>query len=99
MPLLGDCHNYHSNSLTIDTVFTNHQDDLGQYKVNEIINTFLVAGDLGHLLKIKEYKKKIKETGDSRHLYQNKLGKWNFNMIWFMVVLKIYVEEQLLKKY
>ena len=58
--------------------------------MNELINTFLLAGDkfmpgmhlrqpvlVGHSLKIKKIKK-IKETGDSKYIYQDELDKAYF---------------------
>ena len=43
----------------------------------------------GSFTKNKERIKKIKETGDSRCIYQNELDKLVFNMIWLMEILKI----------
>ena len=52
-----------------------------------------------HLLKTKKELKKIKETGDSRYIYQNESDKaCFFNMIWVMEILKIKIEEHLLIK-
>ena len=47
----------------------------------------------------KERIQKLEETGGSRYIYQNDLDKFAFNMIWLMVILKIYGAEQLLIKY
>ena len=47
----------------------------------------------------KERIQKLEETGDSRYIYQNDLDKFAFNMIWLMIILKIYQAEQLLIKY
>ena len=43
-----------------------------------------------HSLKItkKTKKRREKETGDSRSIYQNKLDKVFFNMIWLVEILK-----------
>ena len=38
--------------------------------------------------KNKERTKNFKETGDSRHIYQNELDKVFFNTIWIMEILK-----------
>ena len=63
-----------------------------RYKMNEIINKFLLAGDKftaemhlrqleftnsvsGPFSKNKDRRLKLKETGDSRYIYQNKLDK------------------------
>ena len=63
-----------------------------RYKMNEIINKFLLAGDkftaemhlrqleftnsvCGPFSKNKDRRLKLKETGDSRYIYQNKLDK------------------------
>ena len=43
----------------------------------------------GWFTKNKERIKKIKETGDSRCIYQNELDKLVFNMIWLVEILKI----------
>ena len=49
-----------------------------------------------HLLKTKNTNNpKIKKTGDSRYIYQNKL-KLAFNMIWPMEIVRIFLEEQFL---
>ena len=49
--------------------------------------TYSVCGSFS---KNKERIKKIKEKGDSRYIYQNKLDiKLVFNMIWLMEIFKI----------
>ena len=56
----------------------------------------------GSFTKNKEKNIKIKETGDSRYVYiyiKTNQIKLDFNMIWFMGILRIYLEERLLKKY
>ena len=67
-------------------------DSSENYKMNDIINTFLLAGDkfmpgmhlkqpgftyraCGTFTKNKESIQKFKETGDSRYIYRNELGK------------------------
>ena len=45
--------------------------------------------------KTEERVQNLKETGHSRYIYQNKLGKLAFKMTWFMEILKIYLEQQL----
>ena len=50
--------------------------------------------------KNKKESKSLKKTGDSRHIYQNELGKARcFQHDMAMKILKIYLEEQLLIKY
>ena len=46
----------------------------------------------------KEYKIK-QETGDTLYIYENELDKSSFQHTWFMEILKILLERQLLKKY
>ena len=53
----------------------------------------------GTITENKERIKKIKETGDSKYIYQNKLDNLVFNMIWLMEILKIYIEKHYLIKY
>ena len=53
----------------------------------------------GPFTKNKERIQKFKETEDSRHIYQNELDKYCFNMTWLIEILKISLEEQLLMKY
>ena len=56
----------------------------------------------GSFTKNKEKNIIIKETGDSRYVYiyiKTNQIKLDFNMIWFMGILRIYLEERLLKKY
>ena len=47
----------------------------------------------------KERIKKLKETRDSRYIYQNELDKLALSRIWLMEILKIYLEEQWLINY
>ena len=58
-----------------------------------------IYGACGPFTKNKESVQKFKETGDSRYINRNELEKLPFNMIWLMEILKIYPEEQLLKKF
>ena len=79
--------------------------------MNEIVNNFLLAGNKfmpemhvrQHVLWYNHWKqrknKKIKETGDSKYIYENKLDNLVFNMIWLMEILKIYIEKHYLIKY
>ena len=53
----------------------------------------------GPFIKNKERIQKFKETMDSRYIYQNELDKACFQMAWFMEILKIFLEEQLLIEY
>ena len=53
----------------------------------------------GLFMKNKERMQEFKETWDSRYIYQIKLDKTFFNMIWLMEILHIYLEEQLLMTY
>ena len=46
----------------------------------------------GPFTKNKEWIQKFKETGDSRYIYQNDLGKVPFSMIWLMEILRIYLD-------
>ena len=47
-----------------------------RYKMNEMVNKFLLAGNkFVPFTKNKERIQTLKETGDSRYIYQNKLGK------------------------
>ena len=39
--------------------------------------------------KKKEKIQKFKETGDTSYVYKNQLDKYVFNMIWYIVILKI----------
>ena len=82
--------------------------DLGEYihlNQNAFIMTFemhlrqptFTYSACGPFNKSKERMKKL-ETEDSKHIYPNKLDKACFNMLWFMEILKIYLEEQLLIK-
>ena len=43
----------------------------------------------GPFTKNKERMQKVKQTGDSRYIYKNELGKLVFNMIWLIEILKI----------
>ena len=52
-----------------------------------------------HLHKNKERIQKFKETGDSRNIYQNKLDKTAFNVIWLIYFLRIWLKEQFLINY
>ena len=55
---------------------------------------------IDYLQKIKKESKSLKKTGDSRHIYQNELGKARcFQHDMAMKILKFYLEEQLLIKY
>ena len=55
---------------------------------------------IDYLQKTKKESKSLKKTGDSRHIYQNELGKARcFQHDMAMKILKIYLEEQLLIKY
>ena len=53
----------------------------------------------GSFTKNKERIQKIKETGDSRHIYQKELDKASFQQDMDYGVLKICLKEKLLIKY
>ena len=71
-------------------LFTNSQGNLKQYKVNKIVNKFLLAKDKfmpqrqpgftysGLFRKNKQRIQQLKESGDLRYTYQNKLDKTCF---------------------
>ena len=77
--------------------------------MNEIVNKLLLAGDkfmpemqftysvCGSFTKNNERIQKSKETGCSRYIYQNKLHKVCFQYTLLIEILKIYLEEELLK--
>ena len=88
-------------------IFNNSRDNLKQYKMGEIINNFLLAGDNfipGIHLKQPKFIYSVcyhsqKRTGELSHIYQNKLDRTCFQWIWLMVVLKIFQVEKLPIKY
>ena len=54
----------------------------------------------GPSTKNKERIEKFKETGDTRYIYRNELDKAIFPIFfWLMVILMIYVKEQLMIRY
>ena len=67
--------------------------------MNNIINKFLLAGDLrqpqfvysacGPFTRHKEKIKEFKRTGDTRYIYRNELDKTCFNTILLMLIIKI----------
>ena len=74
-----------------------------RYKMHEIVNKFLLAGDkfmpemqdspdlhivLVDYLQKEERIQKFKEVGDLQYIYQNKLDKV-FNITWLKEILKI----------
>ena len=78
--------------------------------MNEIINTFLLAGNnrdipvlgVDHLLKTKRNKKKCKNSKKQKiHDMRIKMNyiKLAFNMTWLNEILKIYLEDQPRIKY
>ena len=50
-------------------------------------------------IKNKERLQKLKETGDSRYIYQNELDKACFQLDRLMEILNIYLEKQILMKF
>ena len=50
-------------------------------------------------IKKKERLQKLKETGDSRYIYQNELDKACFQLDRLMEILNIYLEKQILMKF
>ena len=79
--------------------------DAKSYKMNEIVNNFLLAGDkfmpemhlkqpgfivlVDHLLKIKKEFKNLKKQEIQAIFTKMNLIKHAFNTIWLMVILKI----------
>ena len=66
------------------------------YKMNEIVNKFLLAGNLDllivlvvHLLKIKKELKNLKKQEIQAIFTKINLIRLVFNMIWHMEILKI----------
>ena len=64
--------------------------------MNELINKFLLVIDklmpemhCETFTNNKERIQQLKETGDSRYIYQNELDKACFNMTWFMEILTL----------